>query len=199
VSISLSGNWLKTTTNGGHVYSSSGYDIIFRAFDGVTQLDHEIEKYDGTNGVLVAWVRVPNLFQGNQNTTIYIYYGDSGITSPTANPNGVWDSNFVGVWHLKESGNGTLNEFFDSTSKVNHGTGGKGYSSFVPTQSAGKVGYGQTFDGTNDLIDMANSGWFDSAWPYRKKVLIQGSQVAGTSDLSNFPVLIKFTRIATPI
>jgi len=93
---------------------------------------------------------------------------------------------------LKESGTGTADEFTDSTSNNNHGQGGKAYSGYVPTQSAGKIGYGQTFDGVNDFIDMASSGWFDSAWSYRKRIIIQGSQVSGTSNLDNFPVLIKF-------
>ena len=44
VLVSLSGDWLKTTANGGHISSTSGYDIIFRDSDGVTQLDHEVEK-----------------------------------------------------------------------------------------------------------------------------------------------------------
>ena len=104
VLISLSGNWLKTTATdptNGRIYSANGYDIIFRASDGVTQLDHEIEQYDGTNGTLVAWVRIPTLAY-NADTTIYMYYGNAAITSATANPTGVWDTNFKGVWHLKE-------------------------------------------------------------------------------------------------
>ena len=43
-------NTLKTVSNGGHVNRTEGYDIIFRASDGVTQLDHEIEQYDGSTG-----------------------------------------------------------------------------------------------------------------------------------------------------
>ena len=41
VLVSLSGNWLKTAENGGHVYSPAGYDIIFRAADGRTALSHD--------------------------------------------------------------------------------------------------------------------------------------------------------------
>ena len=53
-------------------------------------------------GTLFAWVRIPTLKVG-ADTIIYMYYGNSTITSPTANPTAVWDSNYKGVWHLKET------------------------------------------------------------------------------------------------
>ena len=95
-------NALRTVSNGGHVYSPYGYDIIFRASDGITQLDHEIERYNGTTGELIAWVRIPTLIY-NGNTTIYIYYGNAGITSATQNPTGVWDTNYLAVYHMNQA------------------------------------------------------------------------------------------------
>jgi len=93
---------LRTTANLGHVEHADGYDIIFRASDGITQLDHEVEKYVPSTGELVAWVRIPTL-SGSSDTTIYLYYGDSSVSSPTENPSGVWDNNYKGVWHLRET------------------------------------------------------------------------------------------------
>ena len=49
VLINLSGDWLKTVANGGKIYDSDGYDIIFRDSNG-NQLNHEIEKYDDGSG-----------------------------------------------------------------------------------------------------------------------------------------------------
>ena len=66
------------------------------------QLDHEIEDYDESNEQLVAWVRIPTLAY-DDDTVIYLYYGNSAVTSATENPAGVWDSNYVGVWHLEEA------------------------------------------------------------------------------------------------
>jgi hypothetical protein len=155
--ISLSGDWLKTTANGGNIYSADGYDIVFRASDRITTLDHEIEKYDGsaTGGTLVAWVRVPDLFAGNQDTTIYMYYGNEKITDSTANPAGVWDDNFMAVWHLKEDPSGTAPQMKDSENS-NHGTSQGSMAS--EDQVSAKANGGLDLDGSDDYIDAANSG-----------------------------------------
>ncbi len=75
-------NKLRTVANGGHVASTKGYDIIFRAKDSTTcgalwngndcKLSHEIEKYDSTTGEFIAWVNVPSITNG---TVLYVYYG----------------------------------------------------------------------------------------------------------------------------
>jgi len=95
-------NDLKTTVNGGQVTSTNGYDIVFRAADEVTQLDHEIESYDGTTGTLTAWIKIPVL-DHNDDTVIYLYYGDSSISSSQENATGVWTNNYIAVWHLNET------------------------------------------------------------------------------------------------
>lgn len=89
---------LKTTGNGGHVTDAQGDDIVFRATDTTTcggtiscTLDHEIEKYDPTTGGLVPWVRVPSI---NNGTVLYVYYGNSSITTSTERATSVWDSNY---------------------------------------------------------------------------------------------------------
>src|SRR5207237_9061487 len=53
---------LKTVANGGHVANANGYDIGFYADSGGTiKLKWEVEKYDGTNGNLIAWVKIPSV------------------------------------------------------------------------------------------------------------------------------------------
>jgi len=164
VLISLTGNWLKTTTQdpaAGRIEHANGYDILFRASDGQTQLDHEIEEYDGVTGNLVAWVRIPTL-DYNDDTEIYIYYGNACINSATENSSGVWDSNFVGVWHLNQetSGTGTINLYQDSTANINHG------DDYVSaTGQAGKIGNGQQFDGVDDYIDAGSASVLDDLGP----------------------------------
>ena len=61
------------------------------------RLDHEIESYDGATGTIVAWVRVPGIFDANDgaaNTPIYMYYGDASITCSQENKAGVWDASY---------------------------------------------------------------------------------------------------------
>ncbi len=84
---------------------ADGYDIVFRASDGTTPLPHEIEVYDETADLLVAWVKIPTLSTAS-NTDIYIYYGDPSISFPTESPSEVWDTHFRGVWHLNEDPSG---------------------------------------------------------------------------------------------
>jgi hypothetical protein len=49
----------RDNVNSGHVVQSDGGDILFTAGDGVTKLDHEIEKYEPSTGELVAWLKYP--------------------------------------------------------------------------------------------------------------------------------------------
>ncbi len=43
-----------------HVTSPNGYDLVFTDGSG-NPLDHELERWDGATGTLVAWVRIPSL------------------------------------------------------------------------------------------------------------------------------------------
>jgi hypothetical protein len=97
-------NW-KYTANGGYVGKSNGGDIVFTSSDGTTKLSHEIEKYDPTTGQLIAWVSVP-ILSASVNTIIYIYYGNASCADQWS-ISGTWDTNFKGVWHLKEDPSGT--------------------------------------------------------------------------------------------
>ena len=74
-------------------------------------LDHEIENFNSDN--LTAWVRIPSL-SSSDNTTIYIYYGNISCGNQE-NAEGVWDANYLGVYH-----NST--DWLDSTSNDRDGT-----------------------------------------------------------------------------
>jgi hypothetical protein len=131
------------------VAQTDGGDIIFTAGDGVTKLDHEIEKYDETTGELVAWVEV-NSLSGTNNTDIYIYYGNTSLAEGENqwNPLGVWDSNYVGVWHLKETP--TVDPLaYDSTSNDND-------ASFLADMTSGDQVGGQ-IDGAMDFDDAGSN------------------------------------------
>jgi hypothetical protein len=136
---------------------ADGDDILFTAADGTTKLSHEIEYYSA--GTLVAWVKVPSV-SSVTDTIIYMYYGNSAAPNGQ-DKNGVWDANYMGVWHLKESGSGVTGEFKDSTSNANHGTGDGSGASPTLTQS-GVADGAQTFDGNNDRIDTGTASTVDN-------------------------------------
>ena len=111
--------FLAGTANGGQVQSPNGYDIIFTSdFAGTTKLDHEIESYDPVTGTINMWVRVP-LLSHSCDTVIYIVYGNGAVLNSQANPTGVWDSSYKGVWHLA---NGGALSVLDSTTNANNGS-----------------------------------------------------------------------------
>ena len=92
-----------------------GDDIVFTNSANNTQLPHEIEFWNSTTGVLVAWVNVTDI---TNVSSINMYYNNSDATD-TQDPEGVWDANFVLVQHLSETPPGTT---VDSTSHSNDGT-----------------------------------------------------------------------------
>ncbi|MFW9970014.1 MAG: DUF2341 domain-containing protein [Candidatus Odinarchaeota archaeon] len=136
-----------------------GDDIAF--YSGGKWLDHEIEifnrSYSGTQAQLVTWIRIPFL-SSSVNTEITMYYGNSTMGSQE-NPNGAWNPNFVGVWHLDESGTGVVNEYIDSSHYGNHGQGGSGNVSYVPDRTTGVIGFGQDF--VDNFIDCDNATSLD--------------------------------------
>lgn len=96
---STNADWADTD-NGGKTEQSDGGDFIFTASDNLTVLPHEIEKYDYTNGQLIAWVEV-NSLANLTNTVINLYYGNASCNNQW-DAAGVWANDFNNVWHLTE-------------------------------------------------------------------------------------------------
>ena len=84
------------------------------------------------------------------------------------------------------NGSGAADEFIDSTSNTNHGQGGGGTPGYVPLRTTSHLGYGQTFDGTDDILaigdpvdgslDMGTSSFSYSVW-------VNVTSSAGTWDM----------------
>jgi hypothetical protein len=162
-----------------HISSSSGTDktdisrifeelgnnsnkIAITTVDRKTQCYVEIEKWDEVNKQAFLWVKVPQI-SNTMDTVLFLYFDRNqpdntsfvGNTGSDSAQN-VWESNFVGVWHLAETGSGIANEFKDSTRKHHDGTGGGGNSFSVPTKTSSKIGDGQFFNGKNNYIEIPN-------------------------------------------
>ncbi|MEM0493469.1 MAG: DUF2341 domain-containing protein [Candidatus Thermoplasmatota archaeon] len=137
-----------------------GDDIVFINADGSIKLDHELEYYSKSEGLIIAWVRIPLLTTSDEHRIFYIYYGNPNCGSQE-NSAGVWDGNYLMVHHLEEN-SGLIR---DSTSNncFGNAAGGSSY------RSAGKIGGAYYFDGNNDYIEIPDIGTvldFDNQKPY---------------------------------
>jgi len=136
---------------------ATGTDILFTDSDGATLLNFEIENYASSTGELEAWVKLPQVATSS-NTQFYIYYGNAAATTSLQSATNTWANSYSAVWHLNQTGNGTLGEYKDSTKNANNGRGGNGSSSATPTRVAGKVSYGQQFNASTFIYATGTTG-----------------------------------------
>jgi len=142
-----SDNELKTNAK------SDGSDIAFVDSTESTQYHHEIEHYKSSTGRLVAWVNVTSL-SAVADTTLYMYYGYAAASNQTVKT-GVWDSNYVSVWHLEGSNH---NSITDSTSNFVNATSDNDNPSYNTEAVCGR---GISFDGGNDYITFSDNDVFN--------------------------------------
>jgi len=120
---------------------NDGDDILFMETHGVAnKIYHEIEKYDGSSGELIAWVSVPKVFS-DKDTTFYIYYGNPNCNSQQI-PSKTWDSHYKAVYHMNYNNGGLI----DSTlNNIDCATilGNPEY------QKMGRIGYAIDFNKSN--------------------------------------------------
>ena len=126
---------------------NSGQDIRFISAIEGTNYEYEIELWNETGNSYV-WVKIPTV-SNTSDTTFYMYYGNEYVTDDQDATN-VWDSNYLGVWHISETGTGTR---YDSTSNSNDAT---------PTDydgdeaTTGKIDGADDLDGTSDYIHLTD-------------------------------------------
>ncbi len=120
---------------------ANGEDIAF--YLGSTQLDHEIEFYNKTNGELTAWVRIPSL-STSSDTTISMYYGNNSISNQE-DVNNVWSGDYEAVWHLDAY------SYDDSTSNSHNGT------NYNTHNIDGQIAGGKAFDGDDQFVEYPDS------------------------------------------
>jgi RHS repeat-associated protein len=158
---------LATATNGGHVTSPNGYDIIFTSDPaGQNILNYEMEEYDPVHGQVIAWVRIPTLSH-TTDTVLYVFYGNPSITTSQQNPTGVWDSNYQAVYHLANVGTGTA---ADSTANGNNGT-----LNLVST-ATGEIDGAVGFNGASSYIQIPEQD-FQSFFPTSDAVFSESFEV----------------------
>jgi len=142
--------YLKHVSNGGDVEHSSGYDVAFYADEALTtQLAHEVEKWDGSTGDTIAWVKIPSLSH-TVDTSIWIAYGDSGISSSQEDAAGVWSADYNRVYHLSD--NAASTDVIDATSTQN----AISVANTNTNAAVGKIGGALSFNGSTDKLTIAS-------------------------------------------
>lgn len=173
---------LATTSNGGNVTNSNGYDIIFTSdAAGSTVLPFEQESYNPSTGAIIYWVQLPTVSH-TSDTVFYMFYGNASVAADQSNKNGVWDSNYAGVWHLA---NGSTLSAQDSTSNGNNGT------IAGATATTGQVDGGAKFNGTSQYIDAGNGSSLQitgnavtvEAWFYTSELYPSQSEKMVTKEM----------------
>jgi hypothetical protein len=149
-------SYLATTANGGNVTNSSGFDIIFTSDSaGTLTLSYEREAYSATTGAATLWVKVPTVSH-TADTIIYMFYGNSAVTTDQSSKTAVWDSNYVGVFHLSDNAANTT--VGDSTSNADNGVAAANTNTKT---GAGEIASALTFNGTSDSISVPQNGKFN--------------------------------------
>jgi hypothetical protein len=158
-------SYLATIANGGKVSNSNGYDIAFYADSDLTdQLSHETEKYNATTGEVIYWVKVPTVAHAT-DTTIYIAYGNTAISTSQENITDVWSNSFREVYHFPDGTTLTAN---DSTSLNNDaGTITSVTAVAGKIDGGGSYGTGSIITGFPSILSTANTTRTITAWVKR--------------------------------
>lgn len=173
-----------------HVTNDSGYDILFTDSTETTQFAHEVEYWNWDTGNsqvdAMIWVNVTSIAH-DSDTEIYMYYGKSGASNQ-ADPTGVWDSDYLAVWHMNgtwdSTGNGNDLSAGGSPALVADGIVGSCYD-FENTEN-------DHFD-TNAVLNGATSEWTVFAFGQKESTDSGGYYVCTAGDDGNEAFQITIT------
>ncbi|OPH59924.1 hypothetical protein BC351_18530 [Paenibacillus ferrarius] len=99
-------------------------DLHFFSGDQTIQLPYEIEKWD-PQGESIVWVKVPKIRSASSTDHMWLYYGGSSLK--TNDPQQVWNSDFLLVYHFGQriidnlANPKQVEQFKDSTANANIG------------------------------------------------------------------------------
>src|SRR3989344_1737536 len=151
----------------------SGADIAFFSAAG-SQLNHEVESFDGTTGALNAWVKAT--LASTTDSVIYMAYGYA-TAKAQQDPRQVWDSNYKAIYHLSE----TSGQHADSTSNDNDST-----AIDVQAQGSqlGAIAGGDTLSGAStDEVTLRDHASLDIVSDYTLSGWIKKTSNSGLDDI----------------
>ncbi len=174
---------------------SAGQDLRFvDPTDNTVVLPHEVEEFNETGDDFV-WVKVPQIDSGSTTDYIWMYYGNGSI-GDGSDPANVWETNYKGVWHLKENPAGGAPQMLDST--TNNGDGTSAGTMTSGDQVGGQIDGSLDLDGTNDTISVPDSSIFSftngsgtdlpytlSAWVFMRDITETAGIVSKWADAAD--------------
>jgi hypothetical protein len=126
---------------------SDGYDIRFINSTGTSFLPYERVSHDAVNKLAEYHFKASSL---TDSSIYYMLYGNASATDG-ADPEAVWDDNFVMVQHMND---GVDNAHITDSTQYDNDGAKKGANE--PVEATGQIGMAQDFDGSNDYIGMTN-------------------------------------------
>jgi hypothetical protein len=127
--------------------NADGFDIRFTAANGSTLLKYERERHDNANELAEYWVKIPTV-EYDADTDFYMYYRTTD-TADGADAANVWDSSYLGVYHLYDDDTGTTIVDSKATNNLTKKANAE------PSQDDGLEYKGQHYDGSDDVITHA--------------------------------------------
>lgn len=83
--------------------SAPNYDFAFTMNGSTTELFYEVDTYDPVNGILLAWVQIPQMTSAN--TTLNFYFGSLNPGHSKSFSQATWSSDYLAVYHFNEGSN----------------------------------------------------------------------------------------------
>ncbi len=142
--ISVTDARFKTVANGGHVKNANGYDIRpYSDAPPVTALTYELERYNGSTGEVIMWVKRSSVSDG---LITYLAYGDASLNTDGSS-SATWSNSFTSVYHLKDG----------TTLSVADSTGGNNGTNHGVTAATGQIdGAGGFVSASSQYIDLGS-------------------------------------------
>ena len=179
------------------VNNSNDYISNIRMYDGTKtffpSFDNLVNMINSHIGE--AHFKADGTLSSSTDTDFYIYYGNASATEPavtaTYGRNNVWDTNYLGVWHLEETPSVSAYDVVDSTGN-NFDMQAAGTT---PTSASGQLGKGVQFAGGrlySNATWQANQPITMEAWIYLTSTGNQTVFGNGADSLANRRNLLMF-------
>ncbi|MDB5103728.1 MAG: LamG domain protein jellyroll fold domain protein [Fibrobacteres bacterium] len=171
---------------------AGGRDVRFADKDGIP-LSHEIESFNASAKQALIWVKVP-LIDSLSSSQYFVMYWNNPAAPDISNGGAVFDTSdgYAGVWHLSEDpaaaagDTGTAKFYADATRNRNNG------DDFVSSpRDTGAIGYGQSFDGFDDHVQIPSSPSLQLRGPLSLSIWCRAATLKPAADGDTLNALIR--------